>query len=116
MLLGRALRATAEMRERLIAARPDVIVAFSNDHLLNWPINNTPEFTVGIGDEHVGPADWYDEWLAMKTKYRIPGHTGLARHLVGDAATRGLSLAYLRDMQFDDGFSVPVHHLTPEGT
>src|SRR5437762_8698623 len=52
-----ALRATAEMRERLIAARPDVIVAFSNDHLLNWPINNTPEYTVGIGAEHVGPAE-----------------------------------------------------------
>ena len=44
-----ARRAMDEMRERLAAARPDVIVAFSNDHLLNWPINNTPEYTVGIG-------------------------------------------------------------------
>src|SRR2546425_8081514 len=36
-----ALRALAEMRQRLEAARPDVVIAFSNDHLLNWPINNT---------------------------------------------------------------------------
>ena len=50
-----ALRALGEMRQRLEAAHPDVIVAFSNDHLLNWPINNTPEYTVGIGVEHVGP-------------------------------------------------------------
>ena len=56
-----ALRAMTEMRERLAAARPDAVVVFSNDHLLNWPINNTPEFTVGIAGEHVGPADWYDE-------------------------------------------------------
>jgi len=75
-----ARRALDVMRDRLRAARPDVILLLSNDHLLNWPINNTPEYTVGIGAEHVGPADWYDEWLALE-KYRIPGHPGLARYL-----------------------------------
>lgn len=110
-----ALRATAEMRERLLAARPDVIVAFSNDHLLNWPINNTPEYTVGIGAEHVGPADWYDEWLGMDTKYRIPGHPELARFIVNESVRRRLALAYLRTMEFDDGISVPMHYLNPEG-
>jgi aromatic ring-opening dioxygenase catalytic subunit (LigB family) len=109
-----ARRALDEMRDRLRAARPDVILLFSNDHLLNWPINNTPEYTVGIGVEHVGPADWYDEWLALE-KYRIPGHPGLARYLVNEAARRRLAVAYLRDMQFDDGVSVPMHYLNPEG-
>lgn len=104
--------AMAEMRDRLAAARPDVIVAFSNDHLLNWPINNTPEYTVGIGAEHVGPADWYDEWLALG-KYTIPGHPALARYLVNEGARRRLAFAYLRDMQFDDGISVPMHYLNP---
>jgi aromatic ring-opening dioxygenase catalytic subunit (LigB family) len=108
-----ALSATAEMRRRLEAARPDTLVMFSNDHLLNWPINNIPEYTVGIGDEHVGPADWFDEWLGME-KYRVPGDPGLARFLVNDAARRGLSLAYLREMQFDDGISVPTHYLNPD--
>src|SRR3989442_12920318 len=68
-----ALRALAEMRQRLEAARPDVGIAFSHDHLLNWPINNTPEFTVGIGEEPVGPADWYDQWPA-------PGQDRNPRH------------------------------------
>src|SRR3984893_9593966 len=109
-----ARRALDLMRERLRAARPDVIVLLSNDHLLNWPINNTPEYTVGIGAEHVGPADWYDEWLALE-KYRIPGHPALARYLVNEGARRRLAFAYLRDMQFDDGVSVPMHYLNPEG-
>jgi protocatechuate 4,5-dioxygenase beta chain len=109
-----ARRALDEMRQRLAEARPDVIVLFSNDHLLNWPINNTPEYTVGIGAEHVGPADWYDEWLAL-AKYRIPGHPDLARYLVNEGARRRLAFAYLRDMQFDDGVSVPMHYLNPEG-
>ncbi|HEX7214139.1 MAG TPA: hypothetical protein VF578_08005 [Methylomirabilota bacterium] len=109
-----ARRALDEMRERLRAARPDAIVLFSNDHLLNWPINNTPEYTVGIGAEHVGPADWYDEWLALE-KYRIPGHPALARYLVNEGARRRLAFAYLREMQFDDGVSVPMHYLNPDG-
>jgi aromatic ring-opening dioxygenase catalytic subunit (LigB family) len=110
-----ALRATAEMRERLAAARPDVVIAFSNDHLLNWPINNTPEYTVGIAAEHVGPADWYDEWLAL-SKYRIPGHPALASYIVNEGARRRLALAYLREMKFDDGISVPMHYLNPTGS
>jgi protocatechuate 4,5-dioxygenase beta chain len=108
------LAATAELRRRLVAARPDVLVMFSNDHLLNWPLENTPEYTVGIGDEHVGPADWFDEWLAME-KYRVPGHPGLARWLVNEGARRGLMLAHLREMQLDDGISVPTHYLNPDG-
>jgi aromatic ring-opening dioxygenase catalytic subunit (LigB family) len=109
-----ARQALDEMRRRLAAARPDVLVAFSNDHLLNWPINNVPEYTVGVGAEHVGPAEWFDEWLALDT-YRIPGHPGLARHLVNEAARQRVALAHLRDMQFDDGISVPMHYLNPEG-
>jgi aromatic ring-opening dioxygenase catalytic subunit (LigB family) len=108
-----ALEATAEMRQRLEAARPDVLVMFSNDHLLNWPIGNIPEYTVGIGHEHVGPADWFDEWLAME-KYRVPGHPALARWMVNEGARRRLALAYLREMQFDDGISVPTHYLNPD--
>jgi len=108
------LQATAELRRRLEAARPDVLVMVSNDHLLNWPLGNTPEYTVGIGEAHVGPADWFDEWLAME-QYRVPGHPGLARWLVNEGARRGLMLAFLREMQFDDGISVPTHYLNPDG-
>src|SRR6266571_6387195 len=108
-----ALAATAEMRRRLAAARPDVVVMFSNDHLLNWPINNVPEYTVGIGETHVGPADWFDDWLGME-QYRVPGHPDLARFIVNEGARRRLMLAYLRTMQFDDGISVPTHYLNPD--
>ena len=109
-----ALGATAEMRRRLEAARPDVLVMFSNDHLLNWPMNNMPEYTVGIAAEHTGPADWFDEWLGME-KYRVPGEPGLARFIVNEGARRGLALAHLgAEMQFDDGISVPTHYLNPD--
>jgi aromatic ring-opening dioxygenase catalytic subunit (LigB family) len=107
------LTCTKELRRRVEAARPDVLVMLSNDHLLNWPINNVPDFTVGIGEEHVGPADWFDEWLALE-KFRVKGHPGLARAFVREGARRGIGLAYLRRMEFDDGFSVPLHYLNPD--
>ncbi len=108
-----ALAGIAELRRRLEAARPDVIVMLANDHLLNWPINNIPNYTVGVGPEHVGPADWFDEWLAL-TKFRLPGHPDLARCIVREGGRLGIMFAYLRKMEFDDGFSVPLHFLTPE--
>lgn len=104
---------TKELRRRLEAARPDVLVMLSNDHLLNWPINNVPSWTVGIADEHVGPADWFDDWLGLE-KFRVKGHPGLARAIVREGARRGVMFAYLRRMEFDDGFSVPLHYLNPD--
>lgn len=109
-----ALAAFKQLRDHLVAARPDVLIIFANDHLLNWPINNTPEYTIGIGAQHVGPADWYDKWLAREDKYRVPGLPALARHIVNEGARRRLSLAFLQEMQFDDGISVPTCYLNPD--
>src|SRR4030095_16040778 len=110
-----ALRAMTEMRERLAAPRPDAVVVFSNDHLLNWPINDTPEFTVGIAGEHVGPADWDDEWVGLEKDTTPRGRPAPARYIVNEGARRRIAFSYLRDMQFDDGISVPMHYLNPAG-
>jgi protocatechuate 4,5-dioxygenase beta chain len=107
------LECTKELRRRLEASRPDVVLMLSNDHLLNWPINNMPDFTVGIGGTHTGPADWFDEWLALD-RFHVPGRPDLARAIVRGGARRDMAFAYLRHMEFDDGFSVPLHYLTPD--
>lgn len=107
------LSCTKELRRRLESARPDVLIMFSNDHLLNWPINNIANWTVGIGAEHVGPADWFDDWLGLET-FRVKGHPDLARAIVNDGARRRTMFAYLRQLEFDDGFSVPLHYLNPD--
>jgi aromatic ring-opening dioxygenase catalytic subunit (LigB family) len=44
----------------------------------------------------------------------VPGDPDLARFLVNESARRELALAYLREMQFDDGISVPTHYLNPD--
>jgi hypothetical protein len=88
------------------------MLKLANDHLLNWPINNIPDYTVGIGAEHVGPADWFDESLALP-KYRVQGRPDLARAIVREGARLGIMFAYLTRLELDDGISVPLHYLTP---
>ena len=62
-----ALDALARMRAHLDERAVDLLFIIGNDHLLNWPIGNTPEYTVGIDPVHTGPADWYDGWLALES-------------------------------------------------
>ena len=109
-----AINAFSKMRAYMADRDANVMIVFSNDHLLNWPINNLPSYTVGIGSEHVGPADWYDSWLNQEEKYRVAGHPELARYIVNACAKKGLSTAHLRDMKFDDGISVPTCWLNPD--
>src|SRR3989449_5320126 len=45
-----------EMRRRLAAARPDLLVMFVNDHLQNFPYSNLPAFCVGLVDAYDAPS------------------------------------------------------------
>ena len=110
-----ALNAFSEMRAHLQEREVDVIILVGNDHLLNWPMNNTPNYTVGIDAEHIGPADWYDSWLQQDEKFSVPGHSKLARFIVNEAARLGVAMSSKRDMQFDDSVTVPTLYLNPEG-
>jgi hypothetical protein len=108
-----ALSAFQAMRDHLDERRIDLLLIVGNDHLLNWPLSNTPEYTVGVDQTHIGPADCYDEWLGL-AKYQVPGHADLARYIVNQSARHGLAMAHKRDMQFDDSVSVPLAYLNPD--
>src|SRR5689334_5596184 len=45
-----------EIRRRLAAARPDLLVMFVNDHLQNFPYSNMPAFCVGLADAYDAPS------------------------------------------------------------
>jgi aromatic ring-opening dioxygenase catalytic subunit (LigB family) len=101
--LGRIVRGT----------KPDAIIGLSNDHILNLPVDNTPDFCVGTADMWQGPGDFFKDWLKIPD-YRVRGHRDLARTLVNQADRRGIKFAYSDTLQFDDNFSVPLYYLTPD--
>jgi len=93
-------------------ARPDVIVGIANDHLLNFPPENVPDFCVGVAERWSGPAEWFRDWLNV-APYEVAGHPELAKSLVREGANAGINFAFAHELLFDDNWSVPLSLLTP---
>ena len=102
----------ADMGRRFAATRPDVIVGIANDHLLNFPMDNIPDWCVGIADRWRGPADWFRDWLNI-ADYEMAGERSLGRAIVRECGRRGINLAFSEKLVFDDNYSVPLKFLTP---
>src|SRR3989442_989063 len=61
-----------EMRRRLAAARPDLLVMFVNDHLQNFPYSNLPAFCVGLVDAYDAPSPGGSTLMRIPPR-KIPG-------------------------------------------
>lgn len=99
--------------EMLRATRPDVIIGIANDHVLNMPLENTPDFCVGTAPRWKGPAEWFKDWLNVDD-YEVDGNTELAHTLVREGDRRGVRFAMADKLLFDDNWSVPLKYLTPD--
>ncbi|MGE4239371.1 hypothetical protein [Ramlibacter sp.] len=102
----------AELGRLLHEAKPDVLIGFGNDHLLNLPFDNPADFCIGTAAQWTGPAAWFQDWLALPP-YEVKGRPDVAQALVHAMDRRGVSLAFRSDLLFDDNFSVPLATLTP---
>jgi aromatic ring-opening dioxygenase catalytic subunit (LigB family) len=102
----------ARMADRVRAAKPDVIVGIANDHLLNFRLDNVPDWCVGTAERWHGPAEWFRDWVNVP-EYDVAGDRDLARTIVRESARRGFNLAFSDSLEFDDNWSVPLHFLTP---
>lgn len=102
----------ADMADRFRAARPDVIVGIANDHLLNFRLDNVPDWCVGTAERWHGPAEWFRDWVNVPD-YEVAGHRALARFIVRGCTGDGINLAFSDKLEFDDNWSVPLNFLTP---
>src|SRR5690625_1930258 len=57
--------AAKKIGDEIIASKADVVIGIANDHVLNYNLRNFPNFAIGIGEEHSGPADWFKSWLKV---------------------------------------------------
>jgi protocatechuate 4,5-dioxygenase beta chain len=103
----------AELGRLVRAVKPDAIIGIANDHLLNFPMHAIPDFCVGTASRWTGPAPWFQDWVNVPP-YEVPGHPELARTLVREGARAGVNFAFADELLFDDNWSVPLRHLTPD--
>lgn len=102
-----------EMGELLRAAKPDVLIGVANDHMLNLPLRDPPDFCVGTAAHWDGPAEFFKPWL-NQDGYEVAGRPDVADCLASAGRSAGLSLNSREDLLFDDNWSVPLMFLTPD--
>jgi hypothetical protein len=111
----RFVEALARLRTDLEAARPDVVVAFVNDHLQNFFYDAMPAFALGVAADYAAPSAGGAEFLRV-TPRRVPGAREWGQAFLGAALEAGFDLAYCCELEFWDELSVPWHFLMPERT
>ena len=103
--------ALGDLRNRVRASHVDVLVVVSNEHFTNFFLDNFPPLCVGIGEGHVGPAE---PWLGM-TRGPVPGHQGLATHLLHELTDAGIEPAFSHRLTLDHGIMTVARQLDPAG-
>lgn len=99
-----------ELRQRIEAAAPDVLIVIAAEHFANFFMNNMPAYCVGMADDYEGPIE-DEQWLAIK-RTKVPGHRDLSLRLI-EAVMHDIDVAYAEEWQFDHGIMVPLHFVTP---
>lgn len=102
------VRTYEAITRRLKESRPDVLIVFANDHLANSRISSYPDFLIGMAEEHVGPHEWFQEWIGCRN-YAAKGNPEVAKSLFRGMTRRGIRMtASSENLKFDDNISVPV--------
>ncbi len=99
-----------EMRERLEAARPDVLVVIAAEHFANFFMDNMPSFAIGMADSYTGPIEDPD-WLGIP-KVTVPGAGDVSVRFI-EAVMDTCDVSYAQEWRFDHGIAVPLHFLAP---
>ncbi|WP_217998624.1 hypothetical protein [Novosphingobium naphthalenivorans] len=79
------------IRQRLEEAKPDVVVAFVNDHFDMYTTQGMPGFAIALNDTHWGPTPETENWIEMK-RAPIPGNADLAHDIYGSLMEDGFEL------------------------
>ena len=100
-----------EMRRRLEAARPDVLLVVAAEHFANFFMDNMPSFAMGMAEYYDGPIE-DPSWLGI-APMRVPGVKELSHRLIVEVMQE-VDLAYAEEWKLDHGILVPLHFLTPD--
>lgn len=101
------------LRERLEAAKPDIIVAFLDDHFENHFRNLLPSLGVGIADSHVGPAEYMMEALRFDEQHAIPSDPEMAESLLRELVHRGFDAARMGAIEYGNNLMMPLRFIQP---
>jgi aromatic ring-opening dioxygenase catalytic subunit (LigB family) len=107
----RLTAAFTALGKRVSVARPDVIIEVAPDHWVNFHLENLPAVCIGVGETHEGPPE---PFLKRFPHREMPGHPGLAAHLVKSALDSGFEPSFSYRLKLDHGFCIPLWRMNLE--
>jgi len=109
----RLTQAANLLGRRLDAARPDVIIAFLDDHFENLFRSLMPTVGIGVADSHLGPASQWLEALRLTEQERFPGAPEIAEQLLCALVTGGFDVARMGEIEYGNNLIVPWKLMAP---
>lgn len=106
--------AVADLRAYLSEHRPDVLIAFLDDHFDNHFRNLMPVFALGIADAHRGPAPQYREMLRIDRVSEIPSRPDIGERLLEGLVHSGFDVARMGRVDYGNNLMVPLELIRPE--
>jgi 2,3-dihydroxyphenylpropionate 1,2-dioxygenase len=106
--------ALIELTSSLDSAKPDVIVAFLDDHFDNHYRNLMPTFAVGVADKHSGPGEHYLEMLRIDRKRDVASNADLAEQLLSELVVEGFDVARMGEVEYGNNLMVPLQLIRPQ--
>jgi aromatic ring-opening dioxygenase catalytic subunit (LigB family) len=91
--------------KRCAAVNPDVIIAVTPDHWVNFFINNLPAVCLAIGESHDGPPEPFLKDFPWK---QVPGHPGLGLHIAETALDNDFEPSLSYQAKLDHGLCIPL--------
>jgi protocatechuate 4,5-dioxygenase, beta chain len=101
------------MRERLAAARPDVVITIGADHFNNFFLENMPAFLVGKGRHVEGPHPRERDERNLPP-YQAQVDVDFAKTLIRQGFEHGVDLAYSDNLYIEHSISLPMSYIRPE--
>lgn len=109
--MAEAVKQTAAYLE---AAKPDLIIAFLDDHFENHYRNLMPTFSIGVAPKHAGPADYWLEALKIDRKSDIPSDEAMAEFILGRMVRDGFDAARMGSIEYGNNLMVPLKLIRPQ--
>lgn len=105
----RVLQGMLEMRKRVRALKPDLIVLAGSDHLNNFNLAMQVTLAVGVADSYTTLGDGPPQTT-------FPGHRAFAQDFARLAQERDFDLVQVEELRPDHGMAVPKLILDPTDT
>jgi len=111
--IEKLLAGFAEAKSILSEARPELVVAFVNDHFDMYSLENMPTFSISVADEHFGPPEDAQAWLGM-TRRSHRGNADYAMHLYRSAVVDGFDMTRSGSATFVHNILMPAKYILPD--